>query len=215
MAERAAEGAILLTRGRRRRLPGSQRRRAAGTPRRSSSSSRPRQQTKADARGPIVDSIAARLNDYSASMPAAERLQLMDRLRELAPNVSLPTQAALRLSIEMLDAERPAPIPEVVRQTATADVWALTSEDQRVIAFYRIGRRRGDDARLPAPDRAERHHLPRRSARHARRLGSDRRWLVAARLATLLHADRVGGARRGPTDAADRCTCRSRWPGLA
>ena len=40
----------------------------------------------------------------------------------------------------MLDAERPAPMLEIVRQTATADVWALTSEDQRVIAFYRIGR---------------------------------------------------------------------------
>ena len=95
---------------------------------------------KADLRGPAIESIAARLSDYSASISAAERLMLMERLRKLAPNVALPTEAALRLSIEMLGAERPAPMPEVVRQTAMPDVWALTSEDQRVIAFYRIGR---------------------------------------------------------------------------
>ena len=69
-----------------------------------------------------------------------ERLAFMTRLRQLSPNVSLPTEAALRLSLDMLDAERPAPLPEVVRQTAMPDVWALTSEDRRVIAFYRIGR---------------------------------------------------------------------------
>ena len=97
-------------------------------------------QAAPDGRGPIVASIGARLNDYSAPMPARERLRFMDRLRTLAPNVSLPTQAALRLSIEMLDAERPAPVPDVVRQTATPDVWALTSGDHRTIAFYRIGR---------------------------------------------------------------------------
>ena len=140
MADEAAEGAILLT------ADG-----AVGYPDRSGARGRDtaaiEQQlataaaaTTADARGPIVESIAARLNDYSASIPASARLMLMEQLRRLAPNVSLPTEAALRLSIEMLDAERPAPIPEVVRQTATAGVWALTSEDQRVIAFYRIGR---------------------------------------------------------------------------
>jgi signal transduction histidine kinase len=64
----------------------------------------------------------------------------MDRLRALAPNVSLPTQAALHLSFEMLDAERPAPVPEVIRQTAVPDIWALTSADSRVIVFYRTGR---------------------------------------------------------------------------
>jgi signal transduction histidine kinase len=64
----------------------------------------------------------------------------MTKLRQLSPNIMLPTEAALRLSLEMLDAERPAPAPEVVRQTAMPAVWALTSEDRRVIAFYRIGR---------------------------------------------------------------------------
>jgi signal transduction histidine kinase len=97
-------------------------------------------QAKPDPRRPMIATIAARLNDYSASMPASERLRFMRRLRELAPNVSLPTEAALRLSLEMLDAERPAPAADVVRQTAVPDVWALTSADSRVIAFYRIGR---------------------------------------------------------------------------
>jgi signal transduction histidine kinase len=97
-------------------------------------------ETKADARNPLVESVAARLNDYSASMPAAERLLFMTRLRELAPNVRLPTEAALRLSMEMLDAERPTPMPEMVRQSAVPNVSSLTSDDERVIAFYRIGR---------------------------------------------------------------------------
>ena len=95
---------------------------------------------KGDARRPMVDAIAARLNDYSRPMAAAARLGFMTRLRQLSSNVSLPTEAALRLSLEMLDAERPSPATDVVRQTAMSDVWALTSEDHRVIAFYRIGR---------------------------------------------------------------------------
>jgi len=97
-------------------------------------------QAKAESRRPVVAAIAARLNDYSMPMPAVERLASMTRLRTLSPNVSLPTEAALRLSLDMLDAERQAPVPEVVRQTAMPDVWALTSEDRRVVAFYRIGR---------------------------------------------------------------------------
>jgi hypothetical protein len=80
------------------------------------------------------------LNDFTTHLPASERVRLMDRLRKLAPNVALPTQAALHLSLEMLDAERPAPVPEVIRQTAVPDIWALTSADGRVIAFYRTGR---------------------------------------------------------------------------
>jgi signal transduction histidine kinase len=76
-------------------------------------------------------------------MPATERLAFMTRLRQVSPNVSLPTEAALRLSLDMLDAERPVAVPDVVRQTALPDVWALTSDDQRVIALYRIGRLEG------------------------------------------------------------------------
>jgi signal transduction histidine kinase len=97
-------------------------------------------QTKTDARAPLVASMAARLNDYSLSMPATERLRFMTGLREFAPSVSLPTEAALRLSLDMLDAERPTPMPDMVRQTAVPHMSSLTSADERVIAFYRIGR---------------------------------------------------------------------------
>jgi signal transduction histidine kinase len=87
-----------------------------------------------------IDRIADRLNDYTMPLAAAERLMFMDRLRKLSPNVSLPTQAALRLSLDLLDAERPVPAPEALRETSLSDVWALTSTDQRTIALYRTGR---------------------------------------------------------------------------
>jgi two-component system phosphate regulon sensor histidine kinase PhoR len=88
----------------------------------------------------IVDAVAARLNDYAAPMSPGERLALMDRLRKVAPNVWLPTQAALHLSFDLLATERPAPVPDVVRKTAMPDIWALTSADERVIGLYRTGR---------------------------------------------------------------------------
>jgi signal transduction histidine kinase len=93
-----------------------------------------------DARRAAVEMLAARLNDYAVPIAADDRLALMDRLRALSANVFLPTHAALRLSLELLGAERPAPVPGVVRPTAVPDVWALTSDDTRVIAFYRTGR---------------------------------------------------------------------------
>lgn len=87
-----------------------------------------------------IATLAARLNDYTTPLPPAARLMLMDRVRAVSPNVWLSTQAALHLSMDLLDAERPAPVPDVVRQTALHDVWALTSSDRRVIGLYRTGR---------------------------------------------------------------------------
>jgi signal transduction histidine kinase len=87
-----------------------------------------------------VDAIAARLNDYTFALTGEERLTLMTHLRKLARNVSLPTEAALRLSTELLEAERPVSSPGGLRETALRDVWALTAEDGRVIALYRTGR---------------------------------------------------------------------------
>jgi len=92
------------------------------------------------ARDRAIPPIAARLNDYGRHLPAGDRLRLMDDLRALAPNVWLPTQAALQLSLDMVDSERPEPIPDVVRKTSVADVWALTSTDRRTIGLYRTGR---------------------------------------------------------------------------
>jgi signal transduction histidine kinase len=87
-----------------------------------------------------IDHIASRLNDYTMPLAAAERLRFMDRLRKLSPNVSLPTQAALRLSLDLLDAERPVPAPDALRETSLSDVWALTSADRRAISLYTTGR---------------------------------------------------------------------------
>ena len=71
---------------------------------------------------------------------ARRRLQQMDAQRARDANVFLPTQAALRLSIELADAERPSPLPGTFRETSIAGVWALSSDDGRVIALYRTGR---------------------------------------------------------------------------
>jgi signal transduction histidine kinase len=88
----------------------------------------------------VIDRLADRLNDYTMPLAAAERLMFMDRLRKLSPNVSLPTQAALRLSLDLLDAERPVPAADALRETSLSDVWALTSADRRAIALYTTGR---------------------------------------------------------------------------
>ena len=92
------------------------------------------------ARATAVANIAARLNDYAQPLPSRERLRLMGALRGLAPNVWVPTEAALALSLELMASERPAPAPDVVRRTVLPDVWALTSSDRRAIALYRTGR---------------------------------------------------------------------------
>ena len=92
------------------------------------------------ARNAAITDIAARLNDYDKHLPAGDRLRLMDDLRALAPNVWLPTQAALQLSLDMVDAERPEAVPDVVRKTSVPDVWALASADRHTIGLYRTGR---------------------------------------------------------------------------
>ena len=92
------------------------------------------------ARDAAIADIAARLNDYGRHLPAGDRLRLMDDLRALAPNVWLPTQAALQLSLDMVDAERPEAVPDVVRKTSVPDIWALSSADRHTIGLYRTGR---------------------------------------------------------------------------
>jgi signal transduction histidine kinase len=87
-----------------------------------------------------VDEVARRLNDYSIPTSARARLRMMNRLRARAPNVFLGTQAALALSIDIVDAGRLMPMPDVIHQTSTPDIWALSSASGRVIALYRTGR---------------------------------------------------------------------------
>ncbi len=87
-----------------------------------------------------VADLARALNDYDLPIAGSDRLALMGRLRQHAPNVSLPTEGALRLSMELIEAERPMPEPHAFRTTALTDIWALTSPDGRVMALYRTGR---------------------------------------------------------------------------
>jgi len=93
-----------------------------------------------DRRGRSSDAPAARLNDYSRPLSASERLLLMEQLRAVERNVRLPTEAALRLSIAVVDAGLPARESAGFRPTAIADVWALVSDDHRVVGLYRTGR---------------------------------------------------------------------------
>jgi signal transduction histidine kinase len=92
------------------------------------------------AREARIPGLASRLNDYGLPLPAPDRLMLMGRVRALAPNVHLPTQAALRTSIDVLEAGIPTPEPGRLQLTATREVWALASDDGQVIALYRTGR---------------------------------------------------------------------------
>ena len=71
---------------------------------------------------------------------ARVRLRAMDERRAREPNVFLPSQAALRLSVEFTDAERLAPPPGSLRDTVLPGVWALASPDGQTIALYRTGR---------------------------------------------------------------------------
>jgi signal transduction histidine kinase len=95
------------------------------------------------ARDASVERAAALLNDYATPLPASQRLDLMSQLRALESNVMLPTEAALRLSMEYAGAGLSRPeldAPGVFHQTGITDVWALRSDDQRVIVLHRTGR---------------------------------------------------------------------------
>jgi signal transduction histidine kinase len=74
---------------------------------------------------------------------ARDHLRLMEQQRLRDRNVWLPTQAALQLSIELADAERTAPLADVIRETSLPGIWAVSSPNGRVIALYRTGRVEG------------------------------------------------------------------------
>jgi signal transduction histidine kinase len=71
---------------------------------------------------------------------ARRRLQQMDALRTRDANVVIPTQAALRLSIQLAEVERPSALQDAFRETSLPGIWAVASADGRLIALYRVGR---------------------------------------------------------------------------
>lgn len=74
---------------------------------------------------------------------AREQLRLLESQqsagRSADPNLVVPALAALQLSIRLADAERTAPLADVVRETSVPGVWALSSPEGRVIGLYRTG----------------------------------------------------------------------------
>jgi two-component system, OmpR family, phosphate regulon sensor histidine kinase PhoR len=76
---------------------------------------------------PNPEPIVALLNDYRAPIPAAQRLFLMDAVREFAP-VEFPTLEAERLAARFLEGDASREIP---------GVWKLSSKHGRAIALYR------------------------------------------------------------------------------
>jgi len=58
---------------------------------------------------------------------AREQLRRMEEQRARDQNVWLPTEAALHLSIELADAERTAPLADVIRELIGSSGWTRTS----------------------------------------------------------------------------------------
>jgi signal transduction histidine kinase len=94
--------------------------------------------TERGADGALVLGPAGELAYPDAAARAA--LRAMDERRAREPNARMPTHAALRLSIDFAEAERPVAMPGVLRETSLLGVWALSSGDGHVIALYRTGR---------------------------------------------------------------------------
>lgn len=92
------------------------------------------------ARGAEAKQLAALVNDYDVSMPAAQRLFVMGELRRLSPEVVLPTEQALRLSTRFVEGGNSAQEPGAFRPTLTRDVWSLTASTRRLVGLYRTDR---------------------------------------------------------------------------
>jgi two-component system phosphate regulon sensor histidine kinase PhoR len=84
--------------------------------------------------------LAAAVNDYNLEMPTPQRLFVMGELRRMAPDVVLPTEQALRLSIQIVEGGSPLPGLGGFQPTLNRDLWALTSTSGRVIGLYRTRR---------------------------------------------------------------------------
>jgi signal transduction histidine kinase len=88
----------------------------------------------------VIARHAARLNDYSVPMPAWQRLLLMEELRKVSPGIVLPTEDALRLSLDVVGTGIAMIESGGFRRTTVPDVWSLISDDRRVVGLYRTGR---------------------------------------------------------------------------
>ena len=86
-----------------------------------------------------IERLRDTLNNDDAPLAARTRLALMDDLRRVAPNVSLPTQAPLRVSLAWTDTGAVIPDSGGLHETAIPRLWALASSDRRVVELHWTG----------------------------------------------------------------------------
>ncbi len=83
--------------------------------------------------------LHSRLQNYQHSMPASQRLFLMDQMRALSAEPrfhAFITYGAERLAERVLSAGKAVPGDAALRQTGIADTWAITTPGRKVIALY-------------------------------------------------------------------------------
>ena len=84
-----------------------------------------------------IQRLAAMVNDYGPPLPSAQRAFLMEQLRVLQPETSLPTFDAEQLALSFLERDRPAASGAGLQSTAVPDVWQFASTNGRVVGLYR------------------------------------------------------------------------------
>jgi signal transduction histidine kinase len=79
---------------------------------------------------------APMVNDYEVPLPSAQRAFLMEQLRSLDPQTSLPTFDAEQLALTFLERDRPAEFGRGLQATAIPELWQCASTNGRVVGLY-------------------------------------------------------------------------------
>jgi signal transduction histidine kinase len=83
-----------------------------------------------------IQRLAAMVNDYEVPLPSAQRAFLMEQLRSLDPQTSLPTFDAEQLALTFLERDRPAEFGRGLQATAIPELWQCASTNGRVVGLY-------------------------------------------------------------------------------